>query len=638
MAFHDLTPDQSAPKNAKSLLGLGSKFISTPSKTTGDITPSLTRMERDFNLRVYFGTGDSTETNDSAAVDKGRSKLYVNSKWSPPPNELPNWAYQRLNRFFSRVQCLFKQRKAQSNLRPEQTTLLESLPSDPTFLFPEADKGLGPCCVKYDQYVMDSLKHLSNSEVYRQLTEEEALALAENLKSEIEEWCDKYKHVIGSNAYTYITSHLSANESSPFGQFYIMYKIHKELEDDGRWPTRPVCSDVTSLPHGLGKWVTEKLHPIQQAQDSYFKDSFELKKLLDETELPPNALLFTSDAKSMYTNIKTTPALETIGAFLRNERHSLDTLEVSALTEALHLVFHNNMFKLGDTFWLQTSGTAMGTPPAPPWATIFYALHERNMVPRWQKHVLLYKRFIDDVIGVWLVDPDPQRNEQLWTEFCADMNNWYGLEWKCTTPSNTVNFMDLTISIVDGRFETTLYEKEMNLYLYIPPHSSHPRGVFTGLVFGQVLRIRRLCSKTDDADMKIGQFFTRLLARNHTGETLEPLFRRAEENAANYLHRSPEQHEAIRQQKAAESSSQVFFHLQYHPEDPPSRDIQCLWRDYVSHPQGELPLSEMENLDGAKVGFNKLVVAYSRPLNLRNRFSVRDIHGRGQPVSSFLVK
>lgn len=75
------------------------------------------------------------------------------------------------------------------------------------------------------------------------------------------------------------------------------------------------------------------------------------------------------------------------------------------------------------------------------------------------------------------------------------MSSWFGLEWVCKDPSTSINFMDLTITIVNGRLETTLFEKEQNLYLYIPPHSSHPRGVFTGLIFGQVLRIRRLCSK-----------------------------------------------------------------------------------------------------------------------------------------------
>jgi hypothetical protein len=67
---------------------------------------------------------------------------------------------------------------------------------------------------------------------------------------------------------------------------------------------------------------------------------------------------------------------------------------------------------------------------------------------------------------------------------------WYGLEWTCTTPARSCNFMDLTITIEDGKLTTTLFEKEQNLHLFLPPTSSHPKGCGTGLVFGHVLRAR----------------------------------------------------------------------------------------------------------------------------------------------------
>jgi hypothetical protein len=45
-----------------------------------------------------------------------------------------------------------------------------------------------------------------------------------------------------------------------------------------------------------------------------------------------------------------------------------------ALISALVIVFRNNYFAVGNTYWKQKSGTGMGKPPAPPWATIFLAL------------------------------------------------------------------------------------------------------------------------------------------------------------------------------------------------------------------------------------------------------------------------
>jgi hypothetical protein len=56
MAFHNLTPDHIVPKAAKSVLGLGLKFMSLhlSSKTTDSIDFSFQRFEQDFNLKVFI--------------------------------------------------------------------------------------------------------------------------------------------------------------------------------------------------------------------------------------------------------------------------------------------------------------------------------------------------------------------------------------------------------------------------------------------------------------------------------------------------------------------------------------------------------------------------------------------------------
>eukprot|EP00804_Cyclotella_cryptica_P010743 CCRYP_005522-RA/>CCRYP_005522-RA protein AED:0.39 eAED:0.63 QI:0/-1/0/1/-1/0/1/0/124 len=86
----------------------------------------------------------------------------------------------------------------------------------------------------------------------------------------------------------------------------------------------------------------------------------------------------------------------------------------------------------------------------------------------------------------------------------------------------------------------------MNLYLYLPPTSSHPKGIGTGLIFGQVLRYRCLSTHQCDADKKIREFYQRLLARGHSPDTLSPLFLKAERNAKAYLTRSHKDHEALK--------------------------------------------------------------------------------------------
>ena len=62
----------------------------------------------------------------------------------------------------------------------------------------------------------------------------------------------------------------------------------------------------------------------------------------------------------------------------------------------------NNLFQFDDTFWLEKDGTTMGTPTACLYATISYGIHERNkLLPTFSDMLLLYKRFIDDMLGIW---------------------------------------------------------------------------------------------------------------------------------------------------------------------------------------------------------------------------------------------
>eukprot|EP00804_Cyclotella_cryptica_P022810 CCRYP_005021-RD/>CCRYP_005021-RD protein AED:0.32 eAED:0.32 QI:0/-1/0/1/-1/0/1/0/340 len=337
----------------------------------------------------------------------------------------------------------------------------------------------------------------------------------------------------------------------------------------------------------------------------------------------------------MYTNIKTQPAIAHISKYLRDEAGRTFThYDPESLIEAIHIVFENNIIAFGDTYWQQISGTGMGISPAPPWATIFYGLYENSLLDRWRHRIGFYRRFIDDVFGIWITHPCQDTNEKLWNDFQEDMQKWHGLEWTCEPLATSVNFMDLTISIAGACLSTTLYEKPQNLYLYLPPHSSHPRGIETGLIFGQVLRIRCLCSKQEDADAHIKQLFQRLCERGHNPSSLIPIFSQAEDNARTFLEKN--NNADTRHIDSTGAPHKLFLHLRYHPEDPPAHEIQQLWRQHVSQPRNEPPLHNLESLDGRPFGPTRLIVAYSWPLNLRNTFSVRNIHNRGREISSYL--
>ena len=79
------------------------------------------------------------------------------------------------------------------------------------------------------------------------------------------------------------------------------------------------------------------------------------------------------------------------------------------------------------------------------------------------------------------------------------MNAFPGLTWEFSERAKTIDFMDMTISINKSNYiETTLFDKRLNLHLYIPPHSAHPPGLLPGIVYGTLFRIFTLCSDNED--------------------------------------------------------------------------------------------------------------------------------------------
>ena len=222
--------------------------------------------------------------------------------------------------------------------------------------------------------------------------------------------------------------------------------------------TQPIVSISSSLLHGLGCWADRQLQPYGHAIPSFINSSMDyltrLHQLQEHKPFPPMARFFICNAVSMYTNIPTDAALESLN------------LLPTHLLEALSLIMKNNIFQFSDTYWKQLSGTAMGTPPACMWATLFFNSHEKYLRVCHSRHLLEWARYIDDRIGVWDWTGTPECIEAF--ECFKHSLQLHHLCWEVSKPSHSVNYLDITLAIKDGRVSSTLFEKNLHLYLYLP--------------------------------------------------------------------------------------------------------------------------------------------------------------------------
>jgi hypothetical protein len=165
----------------------------------------------------------------------------------------------------------------------------------------------------------------------------------------------------------------------------------------------------------------------------------------------------------------------------------------AAIIHGLKFLMQNNIFKFGDTFWHQKQGTTMiGTPPAPPYAILYFGIHKLKIMPLYKPSFLDHSHYFDGMLGAWIHNLDPNIDNQ---NFLASMNCFGKLKWEFMPLNKPVDFMDLTLHITPHDIKTSLFKKLLSLYLYIPPHLAHAPGILRGLVFRMMEHIFWLTSQ-----------------------------------------------------------------------------------------------------------------------------------------------
>jgi hypothetical protein len=474
-----------------------------------------------------------------------------------------------------------------------------------------ADKNLGPAILERSVYKRRCLEdHLLDTTTYKQLTPEEAKTKLDMSRQTMKDIITNHRHSLAPHEATYFKRVFQLECRTP--QFYITPKVHKSP-----WKTRPIVSCVNSTLGYLSKWIDRQLQKVVHLCPGYLKDSTTLLNKLKEMDiLTATTVMIVADAVSMYTNINTEHSIHILKEWL--DLHQADlpkgfpTTMVLAATE---LVMTFNVFQFDDTFWHQLTGTAMGTPVACTFATIYYAYHEEKCyLKKFHRDyqtattantapLLLYGRLIDDTIQIWdtaLLPPAiplHSLTKQIETEMAFGT-----LTWEVNPPARETSFLDLNITIqTDGTITTRTFIKPMNLHLYIPPESAHSQGVLKSLIFGNVFRYWLQNSNTTDFITTTRDFYGHLLNRGYKTTVLSPIFRAAAEK----IHQRAQKIEQHTRAKET-NPKQLFLHWEFHPRDITRYEIRSVFNTTLAPIISNPPL-----------GIKQLTIAYTNPSNLR---------------------
>ena len=180
----------------------------------------------------------------------------------------------------------------------------------------------------------------------------------------------------------------------------------------------------------------------------------------------------------------------------------------------MEFLINNCYFTVGDKLLRQVIGIPMGLDPAPYFANDFLFSYESKWLNKTKKNnnILARKfgktyRFIDDLNAL----NDGGEFEKIHSEI-------YPPELvlkKENSDNNHATFLDLDITIVDGRFETKLFDKRDDFPFSIVrfPYkcSNMPNKMFYSTIGAEFLRIARATSRIEDLILTLSSLIKRMI-------------------------------------------------------------------------------------------------------------------------------
>ena len=210
---------------------------------------------------------------------------------------------------------------------------------------------------------------------------------------------------------------------------------------------------------------------------------------------------FTFDFKALYDSLSPSLVVEALEHAMSNLRSEWND---SFRAWLIDLVKHSLKSSIGffeDSWYKQIHGVPTGGSLCVQLAniTVYYLLNKHVYSnPELMSQVASVKRYIDDGAGQFT---GTVRQFSSWIKKVNDYIVPIGLEideYEIENTGNFVSFLDVKFTFdTQGELQTDLHVKETDARSYLHFSSSHPNHIFSGIVYSQCLRLRRIINSTD---------------------------------------------------------------------------------------------------------------------------------------------
>lgn len=471
----------------RSVLSKGLKFIPLkPSVNKYDIIHSCQRFFRSLRWMAVLGHPPKQQTSLNNDIF---TRLFHKAIGREPPHGTFAEVECYIHKCLTELRNLkFKPLKS-SNLTPAESKALQSLQKRDDIVIKPADKGGAVVVWDRSLYIDEAYRQLNSSLHYQHLDKPALPAQQKEITKTI-------KDMISTNQLPSTAKLLIKNQPKQ-PSFYLLPKIHKTNN-----PGRPIVSACSCPTEHISHYLDVILQPLVHSLPTFIKDSTHALNLIERLNADCNfqpKYLFTMDVTSLYTCIPHADGLQALTYFL-NKRPTKNP-PTATLIRLAELVLNMNTFSFNGEIFSQMSGVAMGTKMGPSYACLFMGYFEHQLMQSYTKPIPeIYKRYIDDGVGATSLN----YNQLL--DFIKFVQNFHpAVKFTYEISDVSVVFLDMTISLHEGKLSTSVHYKPTDSHSYLDYRSSHHPAMKNSIPFSQFLRLRRLCSDDVDFDLKAAE-------------------------------------------------------------------------------------------------------------------------------------
>lgn len=495
-----------------SVLRLSDKFAMTPRQPldVSDMTVGTHRWAESIRWTVFWFKWRQGKTKNKAGYEdlceRDRDE-FEKKPWYTKTGRAAPQADPETENFIAECQAQFldpaNRRRIKGNLSKEEWNSLyklRNLPLTHNAACRFADKSSKTIITNLDNDDRLIKNDLDDSFYYSKIDVDPT----ETIKEKIITWSKKWtteQSGLSEDISMYITN---IDETSP-GNVKPLYKTHKEKP----WPIRLLLSGTNTPVQPLSKFVQCNIKHLTSYLPYQVIDTKDfLQKIIKINTtlgpLPATTRVVICDVVKLYPSVNNTMGVPAVCEMLT--KYPSSSAPSECIIEALKICLDNNVcqYTSGDGqiyLRIPCRGTAMGPSHACDYVDVCMGKVDHDIVAESpvplpstlqpvtsrQNTSLDWSRFRDDGITFLL-------HEDHVLPFTRHLQCVHpDLKWEISA-GQSMHYLNLTVSIVDGYIQTDEYSKSSHNYL--PPHSCHPPSTFKGLITSKGVQLRMNCSKS----------------------------------------------------------------------------------------------------------------------------------------------